>query len=49
MSKLSLMNEKQKYHEAWKISKKYTIILMDHEKDNKFFDIASSIYSQYLA
>ena len=41
--------KKEKYNEAWKISKKYTSILMEHEDNNDHFEIASNIYSQYLS
>ena len=41
--------KKEKYNEAWKISKKYTSILMEHEDNNDHFEIAPNIYSQYLS
>ncbi len=41
--------KKEKYNEAWKISKKYTSILMEHEDNNDHFKIAPNIYSQYLS
>jgi|TARA_Y100000389_G_C17394230_1_gene481639 hypothetical protein len=49
MSKLSLMNDKQKYREAWNISKKYTSILMEHEKGNEFFQLAPFIHAQFIS
>ena len=35
--------------ECWNISKKYSTILMDHEKNNVYFDLASNIYHQYIS
>ena len=49
MSKLNLMNDKQKHREAWNISKKYTSILMDHEKGNEYFQLAPFIHAQFLS
>jgi hypothetical protein len=40
--------DKALYNKAWKISKKYTTILMEHEDNNIHFEIAPNIYSQYL-
>ena len=43
------MYKRDRYYEAWSISKKYTSILMLHEKDNGYFCIAPDIHSQYLS
>ena len=40
---------KQRYKEAWKISKKYTTILMDHENKNEHLDISANIHHQYIS
>ena len=42
-------NKKEKYKEAWKISKKYTSILIDHENKNEHLDIAANIHYQYIS
>ena len=41
--------DKVKYNKAWKISEKYSTILMEHENNNIHFEIAPNIYSQYLS
>lgn len=41
--------DKIKYNKAWKISEKYSTILMEHENNNIHFEIAPNIYSQYLS
>ena len=41
--------DKAKYNKAWKISEKYSTILIDHENNNIHFEIAPNIYSQYLS
>jgi hypothetical protein len=43
------INKKQLYKEAWKVSKKYTSILIDHENKNEHLDIAANIYYQYIS
>ena len=43
------MKQKEKYHEGWKISKKYSTILMDHEDKNEYFEIAPNIYHQFIS
>ena len=42
-------NKKQRYKEAWKVSKKYTSILIDHENKNEHLDIAANIHYQYIS
>ena len=42
-------NKKQLYKEAWKVSKKYTSILIDHENKNEHLDIAANIHYQYIS
>ena len=42
-------DKKQKYKEAWKVSKKYTTILMDHENKNEHLDISPNIHYQYIS
>lgn len=42
-------NKKQKYKEAWKVSKKYTNILINHENKNQHLDIAPNIHYQYIS
>lgn len=41
-------NNRDKVREAWSISKKYTDILMYHEKNNEHLDMFSGIYCQFL-
>ena len=43
------MEQKEIYNEGWKISKKYSTILMYHEKDNENFQIAPNVYHQYIS
>ena len=43
------LNKQQRFHEAWKISKKYSSILMDHENKNEHLDIAPNIHYQYIS
>ena len=45
----SELRKKNKYHEAWNISKKYTTVLMDHETNDEHFDIAVNIHAQYIS
>ena len=40
---------KQDYHEAWSISLKYSKILIEHEKNNEYFNLAENIYHQYIS
>ena len=35
--------DKVKYNKAWKISEKYSTILMEHENNNIHFEIAPNI------
>ena len=42
-------DKKQRYKEAWKVSKKYTSILIDHENKNEHLDIAANIHYQYIS
>lgn len=42
-------NKKQKYKDAWTISKKYSSILMEHENKNEHLDIAANIHYQYMS
>ena len=42
-------NKKQRYQEAWKVSTKYTSILIDHENKNEHLDIAANIHYQYIS
>ena len=39
----------EKYYEAWKISKKYASILMEHETNNEHFDISPNIHFEYIS
>ena len=41
------MKQKEKYHEGWCLSKKYSSILMDHEKE--YFEIAPNVYHQFIS
>ena len=43
------MKQKEKYHEGWKISTKYSTILMDHEDRNEYFEIVSNVYHQFIS
>ena len=40
---------KDKYYEAWNISKKYSKVLIDHEDKDEFLILASNVYKQYLS
>lgn len=42
-------NKKQKYKNAWTISKKYSSILIDHENKNEHLDIVENIHYQYIS
>jgi len=42
-------NTREKTKEAWKISKKYTNILIDHENKNEYLNIAGNIHHQYIS
>ena len=43
------MKQKEKYHEGWCLSKKYSSILMDHEVKDEHFNIASNVYHQFIS
>ena len=43
------MKQKEKYYEGWKISKKYSTTLMDHEDNNEYFEIAPNVYHQFIS
>jgi len=40
---------RDKIHEGWNISKKYSTILMEHENENEYFQIAPNIYHQFVS
>ena len=42
------LNIQVKYHEGWKISKKYTDILMSHSENDRNIDMCFAIHSQYI-
>ena len=42
------MKQKETYQEGWKISAKYSTILMDHEDRNEYFEIAPNVYHQFI-
>jgi len=42
-------NKKHNIINAWKISLKYSTILMDHSNNDGFFDIVYSIHHEYLS
>ena len=43
------MKQKETYQEGWKISTKYSTILMDHEDRNEYFEIAPNVYHQFIS
>ena len=43
------MKQKETYQEGWKISAKYSTILMDHEDRNEYFEIVSNVYHQFIS
>ena len=43
------LNQTNKYHEGWILSKKYTSILMDHETKDEYFQLAPNIYHQFIS
>ena len=43
------LKQTNKYHEGWILSKKYTTILMDHETENEYFELAQNIYHQFIS
>ena len=42
-------NKKQSIIDAWKISLKYSKILIDHSNNDDFFDIVYNIHHEYLS
>tara|TARA_Y100000817_G_scaffold175983_1_gene137421 strand:- start:74 stop:409 length:336 start_codon:yes stop_codon:yes gene_type:complete len=42
-------NKKQNIIDAWKISLKYSKILMDHSNNDDYFDIVYGIHHEYLS
>lgn len=49
MNRGNELKKQKKYHDAWKISKKYTTILMDHSSKDEHFTLAPNTYQQYLS
>ena len=46
----SEVNKQVRYHQAWKISLKYSVMLMNHiDKYNNLYDVVTGVYKQYIS
>lgn len=48
MNRSKELINKEKYYQSWNISKKYTQILMNHERNDENLDMCFDIHKQFI-